>query len=281
MRKLISIVKCAGITGCVLLAASVAASSADLPRAAEHSRTVVVTEKSVVPVAVALNQTTLIVLPQKEKVMTTFGLNGEDWEVQSARVPTRYVAVKPKEEREQGTLSIVTDHGSNYSFLFTEVSGTGKPYDVKIFVAPDSQLQQKIDRPPKFVPAMELQKYRQEAAQAESEEKAEKAASAAAIQSGIAAFQSKYPGQLRFDYTWSRKKGQRFGVKEIFHDKRFTYIRADPNETPSLYEWKDGKPSLINFQYANGLYVVPKILDAGYLALGKRHLVFRRAGGGM
>ncbi|MGH9770960.1 MAG: TrbG/VirB9 family P-type conjugative transfer protein, partial [Candidatus Acidiferrales bacterium] len=228
----------------------------------------------------ALNQTTLIVLPKKEKVMTTFGLNSEDWEVQSASVPTRYVAVKPKEKREQGTLSIVTDHGSNYSFLFTEVSGTSKPYDVKVFVAPDSQLQRKIDQPPKFVPAAEIAKYKQEAAQAQSEERAEKLASAAAIQSGIDNFRAKYPGQLRFDYTWSRKKGERFGVKEIFHDRRFTYIRANPNETPSLYEWKDNKPSLINFQYANGLYVVPKILDAGYLALGKRHLEFRRADGG-
>ncbi|MGH9770525.1 MAG: hypothetical protein ACRD4Q_02310, partial [Candidatus Acidiferrales bacterium] len=77
------------IAGYVLLAV-IAASGEDLPRAAEHSRTVVVTEKSVVPVAVALNQTTLIVLPKKEKVMTTFGLNSEDWEVQSASVPTRY-----------------------------------------------------------------------------------------------------------------------------------------------------------------------------------------------
>ena len=35
----------------------------------------------------------------------------------------------------------------------------------------------------------------------------------------------------------------------IFHDDRFTYIQANPEETPALYEMKDGKPNLINFQF--------------------------------
>jgi len=39
---------------------------------------------------------------------------------------------------------------------------------------------------------------------------------------------------------------------------------------------KDGKPSLINFQLANGVYIVPKILNAGYLAVGKKRVVFAR-----
>ncbi len=265
------------IVGCVVLAAS----AEDLPRAAQQSRTVVVTQKSVIPVAVGLNQTTLIVLPEKEKVMTTFGLDSEYWEVQSARVPTRYVAVKPKEKREQGTLNIITDHGSNYSFWFTEVSGTNTPYDVKIFVDPDSQMQRQIDAPPQFVAADEAERYKQEAANARIEANTAKLASQAAIQHDVDAFKAEYPGQLHFDYTWSRKDGERFDVKEIFRDDKFTYIKANPEETPSLYEWKDNKPSLINFQYANGVYVVPKILDAGYLALGKHHLEFRRVREGM
>ena len=32
---------------------------------------------------------------------------------------------------------------------------------------------------------------------------------------------------------------------------------------------KDGKPALVNFQVHEGTYVVPKVLDKGYLALGK------------
>ena len=39
---------------------------------------------------------------------------------------------------------------------------------------------------------------------------------------------------------------------------------------------KDGKPNLINFQLENGVYIVPKILDSGYLAIGKKKLPFTR-----
>jgi type IV secretion system protein VirB9 len=35
-------------------------------------------------------------------------------------------------------------------------------------------------------------------------------------------------------------------------------------------------PNLINFQFENGTYVVPKVLDSGYLAIGKKKLMFSR-----
>jgi hypothetical protein len=47
-------------------------------------------------------------------------------------------------------------------------------------------------------------------------------------------------------------------------------------ETPALYEVKDKKPSLINFDFANGLYTVPKEVDAGYLSIGKQRVDFHR-----
>jgi type IV secretion system protein VirB9 len=37
---------------------------------------------------------------------------------------------------------------------------------------------------------------------------------------------------------------------------------------------QDGKPSLVNFQVRQGTYVVPKVLDEGYLALGKTRFEF-------
>jgi type IV secretion system protein VirB9 len=43
-----------------------------------------------------------------------------------------------------------------------------------------------------------------------------------------------------------------------------------------LYEVKDGKPNLIAFQFENGVYIAPKIIDNGYLAVGKKKLVFAR-----
>src|SRR5436190_1787377 len=65
-----------------------------------------------------------------------------------------------------------------------------------------------------------------------------------------------------------------FLVQSIWHDGQFTYIKADATELPALYELKDGKPALVNFQVLNGTYVVPKVIDQGYLALGKERVSF-------
>ena len=54
-----------------------------------------------------------------------------------------------------------------------------------------------------------------------------------------------------------------FLVSAIYHDDTFTYIRCAAREKPALYEIKDGKPNLITFQVENGVYIAPKILDAG------------------
>ena len=40
-----------------------------------------------------------------------------------------------------------------------------------------------------------------------------------------------------------------------------TYIKADATELPALYEVKDGKPALLNFQVHQGTYVVPTWRD--------------------
>jgi type IV secretion system protein VirB9 len=65
-------------------------------------------------------------------------------------------------------------------------------------------------------------------------------------------------------------------VKEIFSDDKFTYIRATPQEAPALYEVKDGKPSLVQFDFHDGVYTVTKLLDRGYLAIGKQKVSFER-----
>jgi type IV secretion system protein VirB9 len=46
---------------------------------------------------------------------------------------------------------------------------------------------------------------------------------------------------------------------------------------PALYELTDGEPALVNFQVQDGTYIVPKVLDRGYLALGKARLAVHEA----
>ena len=94
----------------------------------------------------------------------------------------------------------------------------------------------------------------------------------------IEKFRYEYPAKLRFDYQIDKKaSGQPFLVSAIYHDDAFTYIQCAAREKPTLYEMKDGKPNLINFQFENGVYIAPKILDSGYLAIGKKKLTVRAA----
>jgi hypothetical protein len=71
----------------------------------------------------------------------------------------------------------------------------------------------------------------------------------------------RYPGSLHFDYAWDEKKGKELGLQQIWRDDKFTYLRGQFQETPALYEVKDKKPSLINFDFANGLYAMRRSVE--------------------
>lgn len=84
-----------------------------------------------------------------------------------------------------------------------------------------------------------------------------------------------FPG--RRSYPLDSKAGREpFLVSAIYHDDAFTYIKCSAREKPALYEIKDGKPNLISFQVENGVYIAPKIIDTGYLAVGEKKLPFAR-----
>ena len=81
-----------------------------------------------------------------------------------------------------------------------------------------------------------------------------------------------YPDTMQFAYNFKKDKPP-FNVEAVWHDDKFTYIRAHPQEAPALYEVKDGKPNLIQFELRpDGLYFIPKILDRAYLQIGKQKL---------
>ena len=41
---------------------------------------------------------------------------------------------------------------------------------------------------------------------------------------------------------------------------------------------RDGKPNLITYELNNGTYIIPKVMDSGYVELGKKRLEFARKG---
>ncbi|NYF78001.1 TrbG/VirB9 family P-type conjugative transfer protein [Granulicella arctica] len=274
MKPLIPIVVSAG-----LALASAACQAADThPLQPNAPHTVTVTEADTPPVIRAgLLQSTLIVLPAEEKVANVFAGDTVDWVFDGGHVASRFISVKPKVANGSTDIHIVSDHGNEYTLQLHEVSSEPDAhFDSKIFIAPgDQAAKDRLTQLPVFVPAADLDKAKQEAATA----KAAQAAELKAEETKAEQYRSQYPGNLHFDYTWDQSKGKALGLQQIWRDDKFTYLRGQFQESPALYELKDGKGSLINFDFNAGLYTVPKKLDNGYLAIGKQKVEFHRVGG--
>jgi type IV secretion system protein VirB9 len=148
----------------------------------------------------------------------------------------------------------------------TEKNG-GTP-DLKVYVNADPSAPK---AKPKFYSAAQVEELQSELAQA-------RAAADAATRHAtdeIASYQQQYPGKLQFVYG-TPKYEKPFFVRSIWHDGQFTYIKSEAQELPALYELKDGAPAVVNFQVRGDTYVVPKVLERGYLALGKEKFSFQQ-----
>jgi type IV secretion system protein VirB9 len=86
-----------------------------------------------------------------------------------------------------------------------------------------------------------------------------------------------YPLSLKFDYTFKANEAP-FDIESIYHDDKFTYIKTSAPEKFSVYEMKDGKPDLVNYDLREGTYIIPKVMDSGYMELGKKRMEFSRKG---
>ena len=267
------------VIGLSLAAVCHASGSADPrhPLLPSAPRTVVVIDSETPPVVRAgLLQSTLILLPPEEKVATVFGGDTSSWVFDGGHVASRFISIKPKVAGSSTDVHIVSDHGNEYTLQLREISQEADAhFDSKVFVTPGDQAgKDKLAAMPVFVPAADLDRAKREAAEAAAKEATERKAA----ESKAEAYRSSYPGQLHFDYTWDRKKATPLGLQEVWRDEKFTYLRGKFQETPVLYETKDGKGSLINWSYDDGLYTVDKIMLQGYLTIGKQRVDFRKEG---
>jgi type IV secretory pathway VirB9-like protein len=240
-------------------------------------RTVIITETDTPPVIrTGLLQATLIELPAEEKVATVFGGDTVSWVFDGGHVASRFISIKPKVANSTTDVHIVSDHGNEYTLQLREVSADGDPhFDSKVFVTPGDQVgKDKLAAMPVFVPAAELDKAKREAAEAAAKQTND----LKAAQTKAEAYRSQYPSELHFDYAWDRKKADALGLQQVWRDDKFTYLRGHFQETPALYELKDGKGSLINFDFNDGLYTIPKTVLVGYLTIGKQRVEFHRIG---
>jgi len=244
--------------------------------ATETARVVKYAKEDIVPVRAKLRFSTLIVLPEDEEILDFTTGDKEFWIINGSH---NLCYVHPAQAGIRSNLNLITASGHVYSFLLTEIGNdpNAEP-DLKIFVEPKetSGIAAKSGLRG-YVSAGEAEAYKREldTLRAQTAEQLH----AAQVQTGeqVNRFRSAYAPKLQFDYHLNAKAAREpFLVSMIYHDDTFTYIKCGAREKPALYEIKDGKPNLTNFQLENGVYIVPKILDAGYLAIGKKKLPFAR-----
>lgn len=227
-------------------------------------REVSASPRSLIPLQTRLRYTTMIVLPDGEDILDVICGDRDFWVISA----THNIAhVKPAKEGAATNLNLVTGSGAVYSFLLSEKNA---PPDLKVYVDADEN---EPTGKPRYYSAAQVESLQAELkdARAAVDEATRRA------DERIASYQQLYPARLQFAYG-SPKYEKPFLVRAIWHDGQFTYIKADAGELPALYEVKDGKPALLNFQVHHGTYVVPKILDEGYLALGKARFAFAQQG---
>ena len=232
--------------------------------------------KTSFPVRAKLRFSTLIILPDDEEILDFTTGDKEFWIINGAH---NLCYVHPAQAGIRSNLNLITASGHVYSFLLTEISSepNAEP-DLKIFIEPKEGSSIALPSGPRgYVSAGEAEAYKKELDSLRSETADQVRAAQTQAADEVNRFRSSYATKLQFDYPLDAKaEREPFLVSAIYHDDGFTYIRCGAREKPALYEIKDGKPNLISFQVENGVYIAPKIIDTGYLAVGKKKLPFAR-----
>lgn len=244
---------------------------------ADSARTVKYSREQIIRVRAKLRFSTLIVLPDNEEILDFTTGDKEFWIINGTH---NLCYVHPAQAGIRSNLNLITSSGNVYSFLLTEISSESNAEpDLKLFVEPKET--GGTTNLSGYVRAGEAEAYRKEIERLHSQSMEQLQAAHAQATEEINRFRSSYAAKLRFDYAVDGKPdSEPFLVSAIYHDDLFTYIRCDAREKPTLYEVKDAKPNLINFQLEGGVYIAPKIIDSGYLVVGKKKLSFTRRAAG-
>jgi type IV secretory pathway VirB9-like protein len=231
---------------------------------AASARTVQYHSQDIVPIRAKLKYTTLIEVPPSEKIMEAATGDKEFWIVD---VVSNFCFVHPAKEGISSNLNLITDKGNIYSFTLQDVSNTSEAPDLKVLIQPaDHSSIVASAGPSQFIPAAQLEQSKQELAALEAH-----------VQQAVDEYKSSYPLQLKFDYSYKANEAP-FDIQSIYHDDKFTYIKTTAPEKFSVYEMKDGKPNLVSYDLRQGTYIIPKVMDSGYVELGKKRMDFSRKG---
>ena len=229
----------------------------------------------IIRVRTRVRHTTVIQLPGRENILDFVVGDSEYWHLTGA---ANLAFLKPISEGVNTNVALVCESGRIYSFLVSEQPG--QPHLV-VRIASAAESDPRISptiHQPAFVARDQVAAYQQMAeqarqtavaAQTEAEQQIVAVRQQAEVQ--INSFRAVYPTRIKFPYRLADKARKwPFLVQGMWHDGQFTYLRSNAQESPALYEIKDGKPALVAYDLTeDGLYVARHLLGDGWLQIGK------------
>jgi type IV secretion system protein VirB9 len=226
------------------------------------ARTILYHSKDIVNLRAKVKYTTLIELPATEKIIEAATGDKEFWIID---VVGNFCFVHPAKSGIRSNLNLITDKGNIYSFTLEDIGDqTGDP-DLKVIVQPvDQSSIVASSGPAKYVPAAQVTAIADQLQGLQSH-----------ITQAVDQYKATYPTELQFDYAFKANTSP-FNVTAIYHDPKFTYIKANATEKFAVYEVRDGQPNLINYELRDGTYIISKVLDTGYIQIGKKKMEFTR-----
>jgi len=186
-------------------------------------------------------------------------------------VVVKYLGSEPGKRTD---LRLLCRSGNEYTFLIQEVSRKATPADLIVLVSNGTpEAQAAMVAPPKLYTADEVDALKRDADNLRATLAKEQERSRAEIsKAAMGEF-----GKLKCDYEFFDRKGEDFKPSACT-DGKFTRVEVHSSEVPSFFEVKEGKLSLVQATFADGHYVIPKVLDQAELSIGKSRIKFRRIG---
>ena len=230
-------------------------------------REVSATERGVIPLQTRLRYTTMVVLPEGEEILDVLCGDRDFWVISA----THNIAhVKPAKAGAETNLNLVTSSGDD---LLVHAEREVEPAGHQGLRARSRGCG--TTGKPKYYSAAQVEALEAQIAEGARRRTSRRAEEARKVGGSGCRVPAAVSHALQFPYG-PPKYEKPFLVRSMWHDGEFTYLKTDATELPALYELKDGKPSIVNFQVREGTYVVPKVIDRGYLALGNQRFTFEQ-----
>ena len=258
------------------LVPTLAQAQADAPDASAGGASVLQVQDApdqIIHVNTRIRHTTVIQLPQRENILDFVVGDSEYWHLTGA---ANLAFLKPIGEGVNTNVALVCESGRIYSFLVAERAAPPHLI-VRVGADPDTATPAGA-AVPAFVARSRVAEYQLMAEQSREAVQAaqfDAEAQITAMRQDAAAqvddFRSTYPTRLQFPYELDDKAGRwPFLVQGMWHDGQFTYVRSTAQETPALYENRDGEPSLIPYDLQHdGLFIVRRLVGSGWLQIGR------------